>query len=315
MRAVEIRGRLEQRVLISSVLATMAISGFALLFGILTGSFSILFDGFYALIDAAMAAVGLKVAQLILRDVLQRDEGLPGRVRYQYGFWHLEPLVLLLNSTLLTLATGYALISAVMLLFEGGTDPSFEWAIVYAAIVVAICFGMAWRQRRINRRLESGFVALDAKSWLMSGLITLALLVGFAIGLALQGTRLAWLQPYVDPWILALICLVVLPLPFSDLRAALAGVLQAAPTDLHDHVTAVARAANARHGMLEAYTYAARVGRATLIEIHFLTPPGWPITSIAALDAIRQEVSDGLGDEGPNRWLTISFTEDADWAF
>jgi len=46
MRAVEIRGRLEQRVLISSVLATMAISAFALLFGILTGSFSILFDGF-----------------------------------------------------------------------------------------------------------------------------------------------------------------------------------------------------------------------------------------------------------------------------
>ena len=135
------------------------------------------------------------MAQLIMQDVLQRDEGLPGRVRYQYGFWHLEPLVLLLNSTLLTLATGYALISAVMLLFEGGTDPSFEWAIVYAAIVVAICFGMAWRQRRINRRLESGFVALDAKSWLMSGLITLALLVGFAIGLALQGTRLAWLQP------------------------------------------------------------------------------------------------------------------------
>lgn len=74
MRAVEIRGRLEQRVLISYVLATTAIFAFAILFRILTGSFSILFDGFYALIDAAMAAVGRKVAPLILRDVLQRDD-------------------------------------------------------------------------------------------------------------------------------------------------------------------------------------------------------------------------------------------------
>lgn len=46
MRAVEIRGRLEQRVLISYALATTAIFAFAILFRILTGSFSILFDGF-----------------------------------------------------------------------------------------------------------------------------------------------------------------------------------------------------------------------------------------------------------------------------
>jgi predicted Co/Zn/Cd cation transporter (cation efflux family) len=36
---------------------------------------------------------------------------------------------------------------------------------------------------------------------------------------------------------------------------------------------------------------------------------------VAQLDAIRQEVGDAIGDEGPNRWLTISFTEDPAWAF
>ena len=59
----------------------------------------------------------------------------------------------------------------------------------------------------------------------------------------------------------------------------------------------------------------ARVGRSVLIEIHFLTPPGWPVSGIAQLDAIRDEVGEALGGEGPNRWVTICYTEDADWAF
>ena len=182
MRAVEIRGRLEQRLLMTSVAATLSVSVLGVLFGFVTGSFAIMFDGVYALIDASMAVLALGVARLILRDAMKRDEAAPGRVRYQYGFWHLEPMVLALNATMLTLAAGYALVSAVMLIFEGGTDVDFDWAIPYAVIVVAICFAMSWRQRRQNLRLSSGLVALDAKGWLRSGLITLALLVGLAVG-------------------------------------------------------------------------------------------------------------------------------------
>jgi predicted Co/Zn/Cd cation transporter (cation efflux family) len=315
MRAVEIRGRLEQRLLMTSVAATLSVSVLGVLFGFVTGSFAIMFDGVYALIDASMAVLALGVARLILRDAMKRDEAAPGRVRYQYGFWHLEPMVLALNATMLTLAAGYALVSAVMLIFEGGTDVDFDWAIPYAVIVVAICFAMSWRQRRQNLRLGSGLVALDAKGWLMSGLITLALLVGFAVGMALEGTSQAWLQPYVDPVILALVCLAVIPLPFADLRRAISGVLQIAPEDLDRRVRSVADAAQARHGFADTYTYVAQVGRATLIEIHFVTPPDWPVAGIGTLDAIRQRVSDDLGGEGPNRWLTISFTEDPEWAF
>jgi predicted Co/Zn/Cd cation transporter (cation efflux family) len=315
MRAVEIRGRLEQRLLLTSVAATLCVSGLGFLFGLLTGSFSILFDGVYALIDATMGALALLVARLILRDALKHDEEAPGRVRYQYGFWHLEPMVLALNATMLTLAAGYALVSSVMLIFEGGTELNFDAAILYTVIVIGICFAMAARQRRQNLRLGSGFVALDAKGWLMSGAITLALLVGFAIGRALEGTSLAWVQPYVDPVILALVCLVVIPMPFADLREAVAGILRVAPEDLDQHVLTVAAAARERHGFADSYTYVAQVGRATLIEIHFITPPGWPLSSVAQLDAIRQEVGDAIGDEGPNRWLTISFTEDPAWAF
>jgi predicted Co/Zn/Cd cation transporter (cation efflux family) len=314
MQETGIRGQLELRLLRTSVAATLGVSCLGFLFGLMTGSFAILFDGVYALIDAMMGTVTLLVARLILHDSLKRDAHASGPVRYQYGFWHLEPMVLALNATMLTLATIYALVSALMLIAEGGTDLDFNAAILYAALVSVICFGMALRQRRQNRRLGSAFVALDAKSWLMSGAITLALLVAFGIGRSLEGTNLAWMQPYIDPAVLCLVCLVVIPLPFADLRQAVRGILRTAPEDLDGHVIAVAAAAQARHGLSDAYTYVAQVGRATLIEINFITPAGWPVTTIAKLDAIRQEVGDALGNEGPDRWLTISFTEKANWA-
>lgn len=315
MREIERQGRQEQRLLAISVAVTLSVGGLAMVFGFLTGSFAILFDGIYALIDASMGSLALLVVRLILVDALKRDEANPGRVRYQYGFWHLEPMVLALNATMLTLATLYALVSAVLMLTEGGNQTDFDLALVYSAIVVVVCFGMAWRQHRLNRRLESGFLALDAKSWLMSGSITLALFIGFGVGRAMEGSSVAWMQPYVDPAVLALVCLAVLPLPFGDLRNAVSDILRIAPADLDAHVIGVAEAAKQRHGLTDAYTYVARIGRSTLIEIDFLVPADWPVGSIAQLDAIRREVSDALGDEGPDRWLTISFTGNPKWAF
>jgi predicted Co/Zn/Cd cation transporter (cation efflux family) len=39
------------------------------------------------------------------------------------------------------------------------------------------------------------------------------------------------------------------------------------------------------------------------------------VNTIAQLDAIRDAVGAEIGGEGPHRWLTICFTEDAEWAF
>ncbi len=315
MREIEANGRLEQALLRRSVLMLVGVAGVSASFGLLTGSFAILFDGFYALIDAAMGSLALLVSRLILGDAMRRDENQPGRVRYQFGFWHLEPMVLALNATLLTVAVLYAFVSAVMLLLDGGTEPDFGWAVVYAAGMAALCFFMAWRQGRRNRMLQSDFVALDVKSWAMSGAITTALLVAFAVGWGMTGTRWEAWQPYVDPAILALVCLTVAPMPFSDLRSALSDVFLLAPAELDEQVMQVAAVAVARHGLADSYTYVARVGRSVLIEIHFLVPPGWKVDSIAQLDAIRDQVGAEIGNEGPSRWLTICFTEDAEWAF
>jgi len=311
---IEAAGRQEQALLRQSLGLLIGLAGVSVVFGILTGSFAILFDGIYALIDACMGGLALLVSRLILQDALRRNRDRPGKVRYQFGFWHLEPMVLALNATLLVLAILYALGSALILLFEGGNEPDFGWALVYAGSMAVVCLAMGLRQRRRNRDLGSAFIALDVKSWIMSGSISFALLVAFALGRAMTGTRFEPWQPMVDPAILALVCLAVLPMPFSDLRAAVRDIFLLAPDDLDAQVTEVATRAVARHGFVEAHTYVARVGRSKLMDIHFVVPPGWPVGSIAELDAIRDRVGAEIGGEGPNRWLTICFTEDVEWA-
>ena len=295
----------ERRILRRSVLVTVFVGALGVLFGLLSGSLSIVFDGVFSVVDASMTGLALLVTRLIARESSQR---------FQLGFWHLEPMVLAFNGGLLMLLSFYALINAVGAILEGGRLIEFDWAIVYAAFVLAICVGMALWGRRANREVGSQFVALDVKGWTMSAAVTAALLAAFALAYALQGTRWEPYAPYADPAVLALLTILILPVPARTVLSALGDVLLVAPADLDRAVREAAAAAVARHGFREARSYVARSGRGRTIEIHFILPPGYPIGTVDWADAVREEVSGAIGFAGPDRWLTVAFTGDPKWA-
>jgi predicted Co/Zn/Cd cation transporter (cation efflux family) len=304
----------EQRLLRISIYATVVVASFGVVLGLLSGSFSIVFDGVYSLGDAGMTALALWISSLIVRSA--QHERPYGRLhgRFTMGFWHLEPIVLLLNGTLLIAVAVYALINAIANILEGGHELRFDYAIIYAAITVVICLTMAWLEGRANRRLQSDFIALDVRAWIMSGGITLALLIAFVTGYAVKGTPLDWIAPYVDPAALALVCVVIIPLPIGTVRRALSDILLIAPTELKTHVDQVAAETIERHGFLSHRAYVARVGRAIQIEIYFIVPQGQPPKAIEEWDHIRDEVGRAIGEEGHDRWLTIAFTGNVSWA-
>lgn len=68
-----------------------------------------------------------------------------------------------------------------------------------------------------------------------------------------------------------------------------------------------------RHGFTTYTSYVAQVGRAQFIEIHIAVPAGMRLDNVATADAIRREIADAIGGEGPQRWLTIDFTADPRW--
>lgn len=295
----------EQRILKLSIGVTIAVALFGVLFGLLSGSLSIVFDGVFSAIDAAMSGLALFVSRLVAREA--------GNRRFQFGYWHIEPMVLAFNGGMLMLLCFYAFLNAVDSFLAGGRELDFDWAIAYATSVCAVSFGMFFYERRLNRRIGSDLVRLDAQSWLMSAAITSALLLAFAAALAMKGTRFEHLTPYADPVVLALLTLCLVFVPIRTVRKALTEILLITPVDLDRHVRHVMDAAIDRHGFKTYTSYVAKVGRAQFIEIHIAVPPKWPVDSVATADAIRREIADAIGGEGPQRWLTIDFTADARW--
>ncbi|MFJ1570356.1 cation diffusion facilitator family transporter [Pseudomonas sp. NPDC088322] len=304
----------EQGLLRTSIAVTLFIATIGIAFGLASGSFSIVFDGVYSLVDASMSGLSLVVVKLITAHVSSAQMSRKLRERFSMGFWHLEPMVLALNGILLSGVAIYALINAVSSLLEGGRDLEFGIALIYAVLTVIACVTIAVVEARANRTLNSDFVRMDVKGWVMSASITAALLIAFCVGLAIQGTQWQWISPYIDPAVLGLVCLVIIPLPLSVVRQALADIFLVTPSDLKQHVDNVAQAFAHKHGLQSFRAYVAKVGRSREIELYFIVPADMAARTIAEWDALRNEIGDAVGGEGPDRWITVVFTGDPEWA-
>src|SRR6478609_8538163 len=118
--------RREQRALKMSIQVTLLIGVAGVLSGFLTGSQAIIFDGIYSFVDVLITLLSLIVSRLLARE---------GSRRFQYGFFHLEPMVTAVGGAILSIACIYAGINAVWNLMDGGHVVSFGKAAVWAGMV------------------------------------------------------------------------------------------------------------------------------------------------------------------------------------
>lgn len=298
------RAATEARVLRVSLVATALVSASGLACGLLTGSMAIIFDGLFSGIDAVMTAVALHVARLVAREADRR---------HQFGYWHFEPLVLALNSCVLVLLCTYAFINAVAGLMSGGSVPKLGLALGYTGLVSILCFGMHLYQRTANRTLSSEFIRLDMHSWLVSAVITTALLVSFTVALLIRGTRFDALAAYADPAVLAVLSPLLVATPLAAARRAFREMTLVTPRDLDRRVSKVLSEFVDRRRLAGFTSYAAKVGRAAFIEVYVILPQGFPLTGIEQLDAMRAEIDELIGHGDGDHWLTVVFTGDAQW--
>jgi cation diffusion facilitator family transporter len=295
--------RTEQGTLKFSIALTVFLGVLGVASGLVTGSQAIIFDGMYSFVDVVPTIVSLLVVKLIARGASHR---------FQFGYWHLEPLVAVLRDSILVVACIYAGIDAVNTLTSGGHDVEYGRAAAWAGILCVIGFAMTLFLSRRAKALQSPMLELDARSWLVSAVLSLALLIGFALATALAGTALQGWIPYLDAIALLGMALIMLPMPLLGLWRSMSDVLQVAPDELDHQVHAVMDGVIKQRQFLDYSSYIAKAGRGRFVEIHILVSPESRIDTATA-DAIRREVSDRLGAASPTFWLTIDFTADQRW--
>ena len=112
---------------------------------------AIIFDGMYSFVDVVPTVVSLLVVKLIARGYSHR---------FQYGYWHLEPLVAVLRDSILAVACIYAAIDAVNALSSGGHEVEYGLAAMWAGILCVIGLAMTL----LLRRTREGASVADARS-------------------------------------------------------------------------------------------------------------------------------------------------------
>jgi predicted Co/Zn/Cd cation transporter (cation efflux family) len=296
--------RREQRVLTFSIAATGLVAATGIACGLFINSSSILFDGVYSLIDAALTVLALGVSALLAQGSTRH---------FQFGFWHLEPMLVLLNSIVLAIACGYAFLGALNDLFGTGRTVTFGPGAWYALAAGTFSLGLAAFMHRQARSLGSELLAMDARGWLAGALLSLSLGIAFLLVGLLRGTSHEHLVPYLDPAILALLTLVLIPMPMLASWRAAKEVFGVAPPEMDDKVKQVAQDVAAQHGFAEFSTYVTKTGRAHFVDMTFLAGPAMGAHPLAFFDTVRAEIVERLGATPPSHWLNIEFTMDRRW--
>ncbi len=281
---------------------------FALLglsFSVFTGSGAILFDGFFSLINLVMGVLTLRVAALVRE---------PADERFQFGYASFEPLLNTVKGLLSMLVCGFALVTAVLSLLDGGRPMEMGWGVVYAVIATAGCFAVAALQQRGARRTESPLLEVEAGSWRIDGFLSLAVALAFGASYLATGTRFEPFLPFVDPSLVILLVLLAAPVPLRVVGRNVGELLLGAPPEaaqdaVRERVEAVMGELPVRRTVIRMM----KVGRQRAALVYVLVEAGTALEGIEELDEVRQSVTEELAALQPSWVVDVLFVADEKW--
>jgi len=271
-------------------------------FAYLSDSGAILFDGIYSLIAFFMALLTLKVADLV---------ELPDDDRFHFGYTAIEPTLNLFKALIIIASCLYAVISSVSSLLSGGIAAEYDVGIIYGAIATFCCLSISVFMRIQSRHLRSDLVAVDSHTWLVDGILSASILLGFLIAYFFEHNGLAHWSPYVDPVLLIGLGVAMLPVPVKIMLESLNEVIQKAPPEkvtkaIEKRLTKTLEDVPYRHVEVRI----SKAGRNIYLLVHIIVAPAFTIKTIAELDAIRKSCEGEMQAWNPAILMDILFVSD-----
>ena len=294
----------EQRLLWQSAGLMGLIAVAATWFGLLTNSHAILIDGIFSFV-----AVIIKILMIMTSRLTTRESS----KKFQFGYWQFEPLVLAAEGGFTLIIVVYAFLNGMISLFSGGNAMNFGLAIIYALTFTFANMGYYLYVHRVNRKLKSSLIHFDNMSWLVDACFAASLFISFGLAYLLERTQYAHYGVYVDPVILIILSLTMMPVALNILGPAVRQVLGMAPEGLHEKVHEVMDDFMVRYRFKDYVSSVQRYGKIAFIDIDILIPKNYPIQDVRDLDRIRDEIDKSLGGKSVRKWLTITFTTSRRW--
>lgn len=291
---------LERRVLRGSMVATTSLAVLGIVWGILSGSSVILFDGVYGVLGVALTWLAIVASRLVA--------GGP-TARYPFGREALTPMVISLQGIALLGTCLYAAFDAVLVIVDGGSDVSAGSAMAYG-IISAVTAVAVWVWLRGPAR-HSDLLAAEATQWLAGTALSVAVVVAFALVLVLDRVDLGSAGAYADPVLVLVSCAVLVPTPIRMIRTTVVELLEGAPApEIQRPVRSAVSEVREEFGLEDPFLRMTKTGRKLYVEADFLVRGrDW---DVADEDEIRRAILDRLVHLPYDVWLNVELSGDED---
>jgi cation diffusion facilitator family transporter len=301
----------ERRLLLFSVWASAGFAVFSSIWGVISGSSMIVFDGLYSFVSIGLSGL----AVLALRFVRRGPDD-----RFPWGREAAEPLVVILKAATLGALCVYAAVGGSVDLLNGGREVEVGWAIVYALIATAGSLAVGLRLRYGTRSTSPEGAGMDlvraeAAEWVGDALLSVGVLVGFLAALLLTEEGRPDIAAYVDPAMVVLVSVAFLVVPFRLIIGGLREVLSMSPSEeIQAQLRSCVDDVQRRYRLQESFVRAAKVGGRMDIEVDFVVGPDSTVATVADCDTVRTDLHERLAPLGYERSLIVAFTTDRRWA-
>jgi len=295
----------ETKALRLSAAMALFMAALGIVFGILTQSDAIMLDGFFSLVGFAMAVVTIRVSRLVQQ---------PPDKRFHFGYAQFEPFLNAVKGLLMLGVAGFAIAAAVNALLHGGRDLNAGLAVVYAVIALAGCLLVGGVQRRAARRTGSPLVEVDAKNWLVDGVLSGVVAAVFVAALLLERSQYAHWVPYIDPVLVIAVVLAILVVPIRIVREGLREILGfAPPSEVQADVRARIEGAVGEMPTAMVRVNMMKIGRFFYVLNQVVVSPEFRPSRVGDLDAVRERIARAMDGFEPTPIVDTVFTEDEKW--
>jgi predicted Co/Zn/Cd cation transporter (cation efflux family) len=209
----------------------------------------------------------------------------------------------------------FAFFAAIDDLLHGGRNLKFGLATIYSVIATLGCALIAFFMARYRHKSQSSLVAIDAKAWFVDTIISGSILIGFIVIYFAKNTFLNEYLVYVDPLLVAVIVLIVIPIPIKLLKENLREVFWLAPdAEVQQEIQQRINDAIADYDVSDVRIRLAKLGRYITLNAYIIVPASFKLNKIEELDDIRARIKDRLLQYHPNMIFDIIFTADKAWS-
>ena len=198
---------------------------------------------------------------------------------------------------------------------SGGYAAAYDTGIFYGVIATLGCFSISVYMRVKGKHLLSDLVKVDSHTWMIDGVLSASILLAFILAYALELTDYRAFAPYVDPVLLTILGLVMLPVPGKILRDSLNEVINKAPPEA---VSAVIEKKLKKTLVDVPYEHVevriSKRGRDIYLLVHIVVDDAFSIATIADLDVIRLNCEAEMREWDPAIIMDILFIKDPELA-